>query len=45
MVNGALTESGREPWNMVICVQEANEGVAVRAEDDCGLHGTATTQK
>ena len=37
MVEGALSDAGREPHNVRVCVLETDEGVAVRLEDENGI--------
>ena len=37
MIEGALTDSGREPRNVEVYVTESEEGIVIRLEDDGGV--------
>ena len=37
MVEDALTDAGREPRNVVVCVLKTDEGIAIRVEDESGV--------
>ena len=46
MIEGALTDSGREPQNVEVYVTESEEGIVIRLEDDGGggVHGALARQ-